>query len=166
MRKISLFLIFSAFSLLLASCGSASKLSKAGQEWNYEIESVGVGVEGTYAVRVWSYYRNPDMPVEIPKKNAVHAVIFKGVPAGGGASAQPPLKTDAVTASDSVFFDNFFQGEYQNYINSMASGSRQVLKVKSRNYKYKIGYVLSVAKDRLRKRLEEQGVIKALSDGF
>lgn len=166
MRKISLFLVLSVFPFLFISCGGAAKLSKAGQEWNYEIESVGVGVEGTYAIRVWSYYRSPDMPVEIPKKNAVHAVIFKGIPAGGGASAQPALKSDAVTASDSIFFGNFFQGEYLDYINSVASGSRQVLKVKGGNYKYKIGYVISVAKDRLRKRLEEQGVVRALSDGF
>ena len=149
---------------MFASCGSASRLSKADTPWTYEIESVGVG--GTYAIRVWSYYKNAKMPLEVAKRNAVHAVIFKGVPAGNGAASQPPLKTDAVTASDSVFFGNFFQGEYQDYINSVASGSRQVLKVKGRSYKYKIGYVISVAKDRLRKRLEEQGVVRALSDGF
>lgn len=151
---------------MFASCGSASRLSKADTPWTYEIESVGVGADGTYAIRVWSYYKNAKMPLEVAKRNAVHAVIFKGVPAGNGAASQPPLKTDAVTASDSVFFGNFFQGEYQDYINSVASGSRQVLKVKSRSYKYKIGYVISVAKDRLRKRLEEQGVVRALSDGF
>ena len=147
---------------MFASCGSASRLSKADTPWTYEIESVGVGADGTYAIRV----KNAKMPLEVAKRNAVHAVIFKGVPAGNGAASQPPLKTDAVTASDSVFFGNFFQGEYQDYINSVASGSRQVLKVKSRSYKYKIGYVISVAKDRLRKRLEEQGVVRALSDGF
>ena len=151
---------------MFASCGSASRLSKADTPWTYEIESVGVGADGTYAIRVWSYYKNAKMPLEVAKRNAVHAVIFKGVPAGNGAASQPPLKTDAVTASDSVFFGNFFQGEYQDYINSVASGSRQVLKVKGRSYKYKIGYVISVAKDRLRKRLEEQGVVGALSDGF
>ena len=145
---------------MFASCGSASRLSKADTPWTYEIESVGVGADGTYAIRVWSYYKNAKMPLEVAKRNAVH------VPAGNGAASQPPLKTDAVTASDSVFFGNFFQGEYQDYINSVASGSRQVLKVKGRSYKYKIGYVISVAKDRLRKRLEEQGVVRALSDGF
>ena len=95
---------------------------------------------------------------------AVHAVIFKGVPAGNGAASQPPLKTDAVTASDSVFFGNFFQGEYQDYINSVASGSLRILKLRAREYK--IGYVVSVAKDNLRKYLEDQGVIKGLSSGF
>ena len=119
---------------------------------------------GTYAIRVWSYYKNAKMPLEVAKRNAVHAVIFKGVPAGNGAASQPPLKTDAVTASDSVFFGNFFQGEYQDYINSVASGSLRILKLRAREYK--IGYVVSVAKDNLRKYLEDQGVIKGLSSGF
>ena len=141
---------------MFASCGSASRLSKADTPWTYEIESVGVGADGTYAIRVWSYY--------VAKRNAVHAVIFKGVPAGNGAASQPPLKTDAVTASDSVFFGNFFQGEYQDYINSVASGSLRILKLRAREYK--IGYVVSVAKDNLRKYLEDQGVIKGLSSGF
>ena len=146
---------------MFASCGSASRLSKADTPWTYEIESVGVG---TYAIRVWSYYKNAKMPLEVAKRNAVHAVIFKGVPAGNGAASQPPLKTDAVTASDSVFFGNFFQGEYQDYINSVASGSLRILKLRAREYK--IGYVVSVAKDNLRKYLEDQGVIKGLSSGF
>lgn len=149
---------------MFASCGSASRLSKADTPWTYEIESVGVGADGTYAIRVWSYYKNAKMPLEVAKRNAVHAVIFKGVPAGNGAASQPPLKTDAVTASDSVFFDNFFQGEYQDYINSVASGSLRILKLRAREYK--IGYVVSVAKDNLRKYLEDQGVIKGLSSGF
>ena len=135
---------------MFASCGSASRLSKADTPWTYEIESVGVGADGTYAIRVWSYYKNAKMPLEVAKRNAVHAVIFKG--------------TDAVTASDSVFFGNFFQGEYQDYINSVASGSLRILKLRAREYK--IGYVVSVAKDNLRKYLEDQGVIKGLSSGF
>ena len=75
---------------MFTSCGSASKLSKADTPWTYEIESVGVGADGTYAIRVWSYYKNAKMPLEVAKRNAVHAVIFKGVPAGNGAASQPP----------------------------------------------------------------------------
>ena len=74
---------------MFASCGSASRLSKADTPWTYEIESVGVGADGTYAIRVWSYYKNAKMPLEVAKRNAVHAVIFKGVPAGNGAASQP-----------------------------------------------------------------------------
>ena len=117
---------------MFTSCGSASKLSKADTPWTYEIESVGVGADGTYAIRVWSYYKNAKMPLEVAKRNAVHAVIFKGVPAGN--------------------------------INSVANSSLRIIKLRAREYK--IGYVVSVAKDNLRKYLEDQGVIKGLSSGF
>ena len=161
MRKFFLFLSLCALPFLITSCGGAKKLSKADQPWSYEVESVGVGADGTYSVRVWSYYKNADMPVETAKKNAVHAVIFKGVPAGGGASQQPPLVTGQ---PDNVFFDNFFISDYQRFINSVASSSRQVVKTGKREYK--IGYVVSVAKDNLRNYLEDQGIIKGLSSGF
>ena len=143
---------------MFTSCGSASKLSKADTPWTYEIESVGVGADGTYAIRVWSYYKNAKMPLEVAKRNAVHAVIFKGVPAGNGAASQP------LSASDTAFFDNFFIADYQNYINSVANSSLRIIKLRAREYK--IGYVVSVAKDNLRKYLEDQGVIKGLSSGF
>lgn len=163
MRKISLFFILCAFSVI-TSCGSASKLSKADTPWTYEIESVGVGADGTYAIRVWSYYKNAKMPLEVAKRNAVHAVIFKGVPAGNGAASQPPMVTGQLSASDTAFFDNFFMADYQNYINSVANSSLRIIKLRAREYK--IGYVVSVAKDNLRKYLENQGVIKGLSSGF
>ena len=101
-------------------------MGRADRPWSYEVENAGVGADGVYALRVWSYYRTPDMPVTTAEKNAVHAVIFKGVPAGNGATAQPPLKTDGVTPSDSLFFENFFQNDYRAYVSSVASGSRQV----------------------------------------
>ena len=142
------YLILLLIPLLLHSCGTASKISKADQPWSYETESMGVA----------------NMPVEEAKKNAVHAVIFRGVPAGNGATAQPALRTGDLTPAESAFFDTFFQSEYQRYISSVASGSIQVLKT-GRN-EYKIGYVISVSKDSLRKYLEDQGIVKGLSSGF
>ena len=89
------YLILLLIPLLLHSCGTASKISKADQPWSYETESMGVGADGKYVIRVWSYWRNANMPVEEAKKNAVHAVIFRGVPAGNGATAQPALRPKA-----------------------------------------------------------------------
>ena len=108
--------------------------------------------------------KNAKMPLEVAKRNAVHAVIFKGVPAGNGAASQPPMVTGQLSASDTAFFDNFFIADYQNYINSVANSSLRIIKLRAREYK--VGYVVSVAKDNLRKYLEDQGVIKGLSSGF
>lgn len=162
MKRIFL-LIFT--TLLLCSCGSASKINRADQPWTYEVESVGVGADGTYAIRIWSYSREPEIPIEKPKKNAIHATLFRGIPAGGGAVEQPPLvPSDCGYTQDSLFFQNFFVADYQRFVNSVARGSAQV--VKSGRREYKIGYVMSIAKDNLRTYLEEEGIIKSLSDGF
>lgn len=158
------FLLLGCTLFLTYSCGPASKVNRADIPWTYEVESAGVGTDGTYALKVWSYSRTPDISLEIPKKNAVHAVIFKGVPAGNGASAQPPLVTDGSITPDDVFFTAFFSGEYARFVNSVAKNSVQVFK--SGRKEYKIGYAISVSKDDLRKYLEDEGIIKALSEGF
>lgn len=160
--KVSLLTIFA--SVFLYSCGPASKINRADIPWTYEIESAGVGSDGTYALKVWSYSRTPEISLEIPKKNAVHAVIFKGIPAGNGATAQPPFITDNSVSPDDPFFTGFFSGEYARFINSVAKNSVQI--IKSGKREYKIGYAISVSKDELRKYLESQGIIKALSEGF
>lgn len=166
MKKI---LLAFAVVVFLASCGSTSKTGstgstgKADRSWSYEIESLGVGAEGTYAIRVWSYYRNTQLPLETAKKNAIHGVLFKGVPAGAGAVAQPPMVTAEQHQANTVFFDSFFNSDYQRFINSVAVGGKKIIKS---GRQYKIGYAMTVSKDELRKYLEQQGIIRGLSTGF
>ncbi len=157
------FLIFT--TILLASCSSASKLNRANQPFAYEVESVGVGSDGTYAIRIWSFSKKPEITMVKPQQNAIHATLFRGIPAGGGAVAQPPIvPSDSGYDENSPFFQEFFKTDYQRFVNSVARGSAQV--VKCGRKEYKIGYVMSIAKDNLRKYLEDQGIIKSLSTGF
>ena len=157
------FLIFA--TILLASCSSASKLNRANQPFAYEVESVGVGSDGTYAIRIWSFSKKPEITMVKPQQNAIHATLFMGIPAGGGAVAQPPIvPSDSGYDENSPFFQEFFKTDYQRFVNSVARGSAQV--VKCGRKEYKIGYVMSIAKDNLRKYLEDQGIIKSLSTGF
>lgn len=162
MKRIFL-LIFA--TILLASCSSASKLNRANQPFAYEVESVGVGSDGTYAIRIWSFSKKPEITMVKPQQNAIHATLFRGIPAGGGAVAQPPIvPSDSGYDENSPFFQEFFKTDYQRFVNSVARGSAQV--VKCGRKEYKIGYVMSIAKDNLRKYLEDQGIIKSLSTGF
>lgn len=151
--------------LLLASCATTSRINKADQKWSYELESAGVGSDGTYVVKVWSYSRKPQISPEIPKVNAVHGVIFKGVPAGNGAAAQPPLApSSSVEQQNADFFNQFFASDYSQFIAQVAQGSTQTMKTGKNEYK--IGVIISVAKDNLRKFLEKNGIIKSLGTGF
>lgn len=141
------------------------------REWRYEIECMGTGTEGNYLVKVWSFSRKPHVAAEQAKKNAVHAVIFQGVPAGDrGCVSQPPLARSANLEQEKApFFDDFFRegGKYQKFVNlttngAIAAGDRY----KIGRREYKIGVIVSVNKSLLREDLEEAGIIRGLSSGF
>ena len=60
-----------------------------------------------------------------------------------------------------LFFDDT-RGEYMKYV-SLTSKPQDIIKV---GREYKVGVVVSVHKDALRKSLENAGIIKGLSHGF
>lgn len=161
-------------------CSSTSNVKNNSQKlttfnnvvWNYEIEPLVQGSQGTYLFKVWSYLDDPNMISEIAPKNAIHAVLFKGIPALDRQVAQPPIIESMVKNDFNDFFDEFFRtgGEYLKYVNltsngAIATGDR--LKIsEGRTTTYKIGMVVSINKDILRKRMEEIGVITSMGDIF
>ncbi|MFO8128521.1 MAG: hypothetical protein R6T99_01300 [Bacteroidales bacterium] len=136
--------------------------------FNYEVQSLGVGQDGTKLLKVWGYAKKPHDAVYKAKRNAVAAVIFKGIPAGNGAAATPPiLGVDGYDAHQK-FFDGFFEagGMYLSFVNRTTDGipgGSDRIKIKKG---YKVGVRASVNYDALRNYLEEQGVVKALDEGF
>jgi hypothetical protein len=165
-----LFLLVCALVLNTNAFSQArKKADKDTKNWRYEIEGVGEGKEGTYLIKVWTYSKKSEVAIEQAKKNAIHGIIFKGYTGVGRISSQPALATDpGVEFEKADFFDPFFieNGGYMKYINVTGDGSvapEDVLKV---NKEYKIGVIVSVKKDMLKKDLIAAGVIKSLSSGF
>ena len=62
------------------------------------------------------------------------------------------------------FFDRFFAdgGEWQKYV-TLTEGTQEVIDL---GKEYKVGVVVSVAKDDLRRALEAAGIVRSLSAGF
>ena len=58
MKKINIIMMFVAFLTLPYICMAQSKkkADKETAEWRYEIEAVGTGTQGTYQIKVWSWY--------------------------------------------------------------------------------------------------------------
>ena len=147
------------------------KADIATAQWRYEIEGVGTGREGTYLLKVWSYSKRPDVAIEQAKKNAVHGVIFKGyVGTKQGVSTQKPLVKSLTAAKEhEQFFKDFFAngGAYLKFVSTTADGAVAAGdRMKIGRNEYKVGVVVSVRKDELRKELETQGIIKGLSSMF
>lgn len=155
------------------SNGQVSKSKKAEKdtkEWRYEIECVGIGTQGSYLVKVWSYSKKSNVAIEQAKKNAVHAIVFKGF-AGTGqvCPSQKALAPEAnVEDQFKSFFDSFFAdgGDYMKYVSISGDGSPGPGDLVKVGKEYKVGIIVSVSKDALRKNLEAAGIIKALNSGF
>lgn len=163
--KISLLL----FIFLIITTSIEAKVKKS-PEWKYDVECVSNGADGSYVIKVWSYWKNNKMPSALSMQNAVHAILFRGYPAGEqGCKGQKPIaKSPSLYNDKNDFFSAFFgeeggNGDYQKYVN-IVSPAPEIIKVNKKEYK--IGVVVSVSKDLLRKDMEEAGIIKGLSSGF
>ena len=164
-------------ALLLAIGTNANaqwKKNKANEDtkiWRYDLECEGIAKQGSKLVKVWSYSKNPKHAISRGMKNAVHGIVFKGY-AGGGQGCTPlkPLVKDTdIEEKFKTFFDAFFAdgGEYLKYVSaatdgSIAAGDR--LKVSRREYK--IGVIVTIQFNQLRKRLEKEGIVRSLASGF
>ncbi|MGZ0015941.1 hypothetical protein [Yeosuana sp. AK3] len=162
------------FMVLGISANAQWKNEKANRDtdiFRYDIECEGIAKLGSKLVKVWSYSKNPKHAISHAMKNAVHGIIFKGFAGGGqGCTSFSPLLKSADKASEhEAFFEAFFAdgGDYLKYVSSATDGNiapGDRLKVSKREYK--IGAIVNVQTDMLRKRLEEEGIIRGLTSGF
>ncbi|QZT38394.1 hypothetical protein K5X82_05735 [Halosquirtibacter xylanolyticus] len=175
MQKASVYLLCFFCSMLcsielLAASGSKKKLDKETECWKYEVEAVATGVQGSYQLKVWTYAKRPEDAIAQAKKNAVHAVIFKGFPSKDRVAGQKPLVSNSSVVLDKAqFFDHFFEdtGGFEKYVFLANNGSIAATdRIKLGRKSYKIGMIVSVNVAGLREELEAAGVIRKLSSGF
>lgn len=150
------------------------KKNKANEDtkiWRYDLECEGIAKQGSKLVKVWSYSKNPKHAISSAMKNAVHGIVFKGYAGGkqGCTSFKPLVKSVETEEKYKDFFDKFFLdgGEFLKYVSAATDGSiapGDRLKISRREYK--IGVIVNVQSDQLRKRLEKEGIIKGLTSGF
>lgn len=138
-------------------------------EWRYEIEVVNTGTQGTKQVKVWTYSKKADVAMEQAKKNAVHGIIFKGMPDNGPVRGDKPMAQDPnLEASQEEFFKEFFKdgGKYSKYVTLVNNGAIAAGDIMKVGKEFKVGVIVSVNTGGLRKDLESAGIIKSLSNGF
>lgn len=139
------------------------------KEYLYEIESFEGNVpaqQGYCIIKVWNYGKREKITTNSCMENAVHGIIFKGY-AGLGKTASDKGKKALVPEgyeAHKAYFDNFFNsGQYLQYVQLTNKGELLAGDViKMRKGGYKIGMVVMVNYDALRKRLENDKIIKGL----
>lgn len=130
---------------------------------NYSVETIRVGADGTKHIKVMGFGKTEAAAELNAKRNAVHAAIFRGFPAAGGANATPAICTEPnALNTHKSYFNSFFSGDYVQYINVTtdggASGADRV-KVKGG---YEVKVYVQVMFDNLRRRLEADNIVKSL----
>lgn len=135
---------------------------------NYEAECAGVAQYGAKMLRIWGYGRQPDLAILQAKRNAVHAMLFKGVLAGE-CRINPLVKDPALMEQHQAYFDAFFEdgGAYLSYVALSGDAPEGVVKVKDRGRNvYKASLLVIVQYDALRTRLEKDINLPSLTDRF
>lgn len=166
MRKILLPLLVVVMCLPSCRALRQKQANADTNQYRYEIECGGNAIQGTYLVKVWTYSKHAGVAENQCRKNAVHGVIFKGYGGGtqGCVSQRPLANTPGVETQFEDYFKSFFAdgGEFQKYA-SIVGGTTEIVRA---DREYKVGVLVSVRKDDLRKALEAAGVIKRLNAGF
>jgi hypothetical protein len=113
--------------------------------------------------------------MERAKLDAVHAVLFKGIP---GSNLEEPLVDTEGMLKHKEYFNNFFGTDewlteledikvkktigapYLNYVNLSTDGSVSSNDVVKVGKKYKVGVAVAIAHARLREQLEKDNIIE------
>jgi hypothetical protein len=170
MNTKNIILIVLSIVVLTSINGQSRKDLKAiyHSQYSYEVMCLGVGQDGTKAIKVWSYGKTAEIAAHNAKRDAVAAVIFKGVPGGNGAAPTPPILGVDGYEKNQTFFDEFFKagGMYLGFINLTADGVPSGADRIKTDKGFKVAIYASVNFDALRKYLEEQGIARRLDAGF
>lgn len=138
-----------------------------GAYFEYEPECMGVELDGSQTLRVWGVGRNKKDAVEQAKKDAVRAVVFKGIRGGlSGCNTKPVIFEVNAEEKYEDYFNVFFMdnGEYLKYV-SMKDEKRVNIfkkdkeKEKSKHF-VKYAITVRVLRSELKKRFEDDNILQ------
>ena len=141
-------------------------LSFSSNNKNYQTECVSLDSEGYVIIKIWDTKKGAKYKPEQARKDAIHAILYAGISSGNGCTTQPPILNNAeeqenFKSIEKSFFAN--KGKWTLFTRSSSIETTLPINIGNKNWKV---YQVSVAKNELRKYLEEQKIIKSLNKGF
>ena len=134
----------------------------------YEVQIVRVAEQGTKFLKVFGIAGSVEKAIDRAMQDAVAACIFAGVPGNDISGRIAPLcESIEIYESNKQYFDTFFKkGEFLNYVKNVNSGFPSGENNVSTSKGRKVGLFVQVMYDNLRKKLEQDGIIKSLDSYF
>ena len=132
----------------------------------YDIEMAEIGEPGTLVVKVWCYNKKPYISEDIAKKNAIKGVLFKGISDSGRMKGRKALVEDGYESHQDYFDDFFNEGKYARFSRIALNNYVEENSLIKVGKLYKIGKIVVISYNDLRKQLETDKIIKGLDYGF
>ena len=162
MRIITKGIIPAIVMLLVANTAFAQKNNEKRSvlDQQYEVQYKGVGQDGTKVFTVTTNAKDATEGVEMAKRDAVAACLFRGITASGQTKETPAIISNAVAEANQAFFEGFLAlptkktpgGQYHRFINR--TGNPQSVK----NGKvYTVSVDVQVLYDKLVEYMQEKG---------
>ena len=151
--------------IFLLACAN-TVFSSGTDDIRYDIEMAEIGEPGTLVVKVWCYTKKKQIEEDMAKMYAVKGVLFKGVTDSGRMKGRKALVEDGYD-NHKDYFDTFFkEGVYARYSRVALNNYVEENSIIKVGKLYKIGKIVVISYNDLRKQLETDKVIKGLNYGF
>ncbi len=149
---------FTIFCLTFLTFGCTKKVTP-NAFYDYEVQSMGTGAQGTSLLKSWGQGNTQKQAIEEAKKNAIRALLFKGVP--NSPDMRPIINQPGAEQQNRQYFETFFAkgGTYLRFISKVTDGIDPADRIHTGS-QYKVGVVVSVSRNELIKELEAAGIVK------
>jgi hypothetical protein len=138
----------------------------AQKQFAYQVECISVENSGSVSVNIWNTKKGKKYSQLQARKDAVHAILFLGVPGSNGCVTQKPFLStpESIEAFKKIENDFFSKnGEWSKYTREANISTTLPQQIGDKKWKV---FQVSISKDLLRKFLEEHKIIKSLNTGF
>ena len=158
------YIVFTLISSIFIQAAISQKFSS----WNYQAECVDVSMNNATKIKVTNFDKNAKTDIDLEKKMALHAILFKGIAGGTNCVSQPPLVDKDVFENNNSYFKNLLgkKSNFNKYIISVEEIDSKELDKNKFKQTAEHSAIISINKDLLRKDLTNDKIIKSLNQGF
>lgn len=161
MKKIIIVGMAIAALMGVDSCKTPTKVDSVYAYSNFDVECLGTDLDGSQTLRAWGKGKDKSQAIEQARKNAVRAVIFKGINAGTGECNKRPLVNE-VNAEEKyeAYWNRFFaDGGIYKQFTSLGDEKRLSRQKSADKSMENWGVVVRVDRAALKERLIADDVI-------
>jgi hypothetical protein len=166
LEKKSIRALLRSLKLLFLLVVTTVCFSFSGNPTQYRTECVSLNQSDYIVLNIWHTTKCGRYKALQAEKDAIHAILFSGISGGAKCITQPPIFKSSEERENFKRIEKQFFSKSGNWAQfSRSSEINNATLAQTAYGKYKI-YEVSVSKNELRKYLEEQKIIKSLTNGF